>query len=169
MNRIRQTCKDLIDQRGYTYVSQGTGEDDLIYWFKCEFQGDTVTIYISKTPKFNNTIMDNYLSIMNTDFIDHAIIIYRKSITSSVKNIENFLNKRGSTKSVELFEFRTFLFNVTKHILQPKFERSDDQFKGKRIPLILQSDPVVRFMGYKKNEVIKITRKNGYVTFRRVS
>ena len=37
---------------------------------------------------------------------------------------------------------------------------------GEDIPIIMKSDPISRFYGYERGDIIKVTRKNGYVMFR---
>jgi len=68
-------------------------------------------------------------------------------------------------------------YNLTKHELVPKHEKVDineknaEDFKKSKtdkFPILLKTDPVARFYGFSKGDIIKITRKNGYVTFRRV-
>ena len=64
-------------------------------------------------------------------------------------------------------------YNVTEHRLYNKHERLDKteaetfikQF-GKEIPFILKTDMICRYFDFKKGDIIKIYRKNGYISYR---
>ena len=108
--------------------------------------------------------------------IKHGIIVYKNSVTSSAKKIiENLTDISLSTENslkIELFSEEELTINITKHVLQPTFERlSDDKSKkfkkkyGIKFAILLKTDPISKFYGYEIGDVIKITRK-GYVTWR---
>lgn len=81
---------------------------------------------------------------------------------------------------LEQFLFKELIVNILEHDLVPKHEllkgaAKQEFFKKFSIddlPHILNTDPVVRFLGLKENDVVKITRPDFvaglYTTYRRV-
>lgn len=81
---------------------------------------------------------------------------------------------------MEPFLFKELIVNILEHRLVPKHEPITGQaraeflkkFKLEDLPLILHTDPVVRFLGLKDNDIVKITRPDFvsglYITYRRV-
>jgi DNA-directed RNA polymerase I, II, and III subunit RPABC1 len=76
--------------------------------------------------------------------------------------------------------FRELVVNILEHKLVPKHEPlfgSDrkmflQKYKLDDLPLILHTDPVVRFLGLQDNDIVKITRPDfvagQYIMYRRV-
>ena len=63
--------------------------------------------------------------------------------------------------------------SITKHYLVPKHEKVPDSEKFDKkiidkLPILLKTDPISRFYGFKKGDLIKISRKNNYIFYRRV-
>ena len=81
---------------------------------------------------------------------------------------------------MEPFLFQELVVNILEHKLVPKHEvllgkeRKVflQKYKLDDLPLILQTDPVVRFLGLQNNDIVRITRPDfvagQYVTYRRV-
>ena len=66
----------------------------------------------------------------------------------------------------ELFSIDDLQYNITKHVLQPKFERLSEKeaqdFKksyGIKFPVLRKDDPISRFYNYKRGDVIRVKRK----------
>ena len=74
---------------------------------------------------------------------------------------------------IELFNVDDLQFNITKHILVPLHKKLNKEeckeFKeqyGSSIPVLLKSDPVCRFYNFQKGDIIQITRRNSFVSYR---
>mmetsp|Transcript_59081 Transcript_59081/g.136297 ORF Transcript_59081/g.136297 Transcript_59081/m.136297 type:complete len:220 (-) Transcript_59081:87-746(-) len=108
-------------------------------------------------------------------------------MTRGVMVVENPLTAFSRRAIAELTGMRidTFLdnellVNITDHILVPKHELltvsekaavlTRYSIKENQLPRIMASDPVARYLGLKKGDVVKITRKSAtagrYVTYR---
>ena len=109
---------------------------------------------------------------MNELEIFHSIIIYKDGVTSfTKKTIDQSLEMY-----FELFSVDDLQYNITKHELQPKFERLPEKeaidFKkqfGLKFGIMKSDDPIALFYDYKKGDVIRITRnssKTPYITYR---
>ena len=67
------------------------------------------------------------------------------------------------------------MFNITKHRLVPKHIILEEQKKkeiiklyGNKLPLIRNDDVVVKFIGAKIGDIIKIIRKNPHSLYYRI-
>lgn len=164
MERAYQTCIEIFTQRGYEITSQDEEQISAI-----KQNGEEIYAFLSEIPKFNTDRAQEYIGLMYELGIKHSLLVYKNSITSAAKKIEQNL----PDMKIELFSLEELQYNITKHRLQPKFEclpkKEADDFKkkyGTRFAIMLKSDPISRFYGYQPGNVIKVTRKNGYVTFR---
>ena len=52
-------------------------------------------------------------------------------------------------------------------ILDKEKEKLIKQY-GNRLPIILQKDIIIRYLNYKKGDIIKIIRDNDYITYKLV-
>ena len=163
MQRAYDTCLEMLEQRNYEILDP---EDDRITALKPD--GIQVIVFLSDSVKFNVKNIQMYINIMGELQIFHAIIIYKDSITAFTKKaIEQSLEM-----TFELFAVEDLQYNITKHVLQPKFEclpiDEGTKFKkqfGTRFATIRRDDPISRFYGYNKGDVIKITRPNNYISY----
>ena len=74
---------------------------------------------------------------------------------------------------IELFPLESLRYNITKHRLVPKHTQlsksESKKFKdayGVKIPILLRTDPIVRFYDFQKGSVIKIERPYGLISYR---
>ena len=161
--RIINTCKEMITQRCYVIESES---DDYIICVSDE--GEKIYIILISTPKFNIEKLTEYIVLMNQVNISHSIIIYGDTITPMTKKAI----QTTTELEIELFSESELLFNITKHILVPIHEKLSEYenkvFKkrfGVKFPIILTTDPISRFFNFKKNDIIRVTRKNNYVSY----
>ena len=104
-----------------------------------------------------------------------AIIVYRESMTPSAKKIS-----AESKYMFEIFCESELVVNITEHELVPKHVVLSEEekqtllaryrLKEAQLPRIMTSDPVARYFGLKRGQVVKITRNSEtagrYVTYR---
>lgn len=166
MEKSYDVCIEMLQQREYEIVET---RDNFILAKKPN--GNFMCVFVTDISKFNNVCVQEYIGEMNDMGIDHSIIVYKNNVTSAVKNIkQNFQGMR-----IELFSQEELQYNITTHRYQPVFEVLSDKdserfrkmYDGK-FPVMLKTDPIARFYGYQKGDIIKITRKNGYVMYRTV-
>jgi len=164
MNKAHQTCMEMFIQRGYKILDH---DDDKITGLKHD--NTEICAFISNISKFNVERVQEYMTLMHQLSINHIIIILKETVTQMAKKIINTTNDM----KIELFTEEELQYNITKHRLVPLHEKLSNEesiiFKrnhGTKFPIILKNDPISRFYAYEKGDIIKITRKNGYVTFR---
>lgn len=179
-NPVQKTIEEMFEQRGYTDI-----ETDEKCISGLDENGNKVVAYLEIIPKLNNERIEEIISNMTEQKINHALIVYTGTPTPAVKTA---LSKIGNLNLViELFESLDLQFNCTKHQLVPKHIRlshSDAlEFKKKygirvesidkpiiklQIPILLRTDPIARFYNYQKGDIIKVIRKNDVIGFRLV-
>ena len=154
-------CKELFTARGYTITNESVTE----LWGKTP-SGSTVVLVLSEYKKINTAVARFYFSYISANDIDHFILVHSGTITSTVRDIfKNIVLKR-----FELYQSSHLLFNVLKHDLVPTHEKVSIPLKGtEHYPVLCKNDPVARFLDFRPGDIIRITRKDGSISFRRVS
>jgi DNA-directed RNA polymerases I, II, and III subunit RPABC1 len=160
-------CMEMFEQRGYKIIER---DEEQILAFKPN--GKQICAFMANTPKFNVERIQEYISIMKQIDVSHAVIVYKDNATPVAKKVIG----ESTDILIELFQEEELQYNITKHYLVPKHElhcvkgtKECKEFKdkyGDKYPVILKTDPVSRFYGYDKGDIIKITRQNGHVMFR---
>ena len=164
MEKAQQICLEMFIQRGYSIVEQ---DEDRITAVKQD--GNQICAFMANTPKFNVERVQEYISLMNELDVRHSIVVYKETATPMAKKVVSSSNEM----IIELFTEEELQYNITKHILVPLHEKLSDEeaiiFKknyGIKFATLLKSDPISRFYGYSRGDIIKITRKGGYITYR---
>ncbi len=130
--------------------------------------GKQMSVFFNSSPKFDTKSMKDIISIMNENKIKHSLVIYTDNVTAATKSA---LSQSGEMR-IELFAEEDLQYNITKHRLQPTFEKlsqkESETFKkefGSKIGVLRCDKPISRFYDYEKGDVIRIIRDK-YVTYR---
>ena len=162
-----QTCLEMLQQRGYKI----TEKDDPTRILATKPDGKQMAVFFTDVPKFNVKNVQVYISTMNDMGIFHSIIVYKDSVTAFTRKAV----ARSVEMKLELFAEKDLLYNITKHRLQPIFEKlpvkEAETFKkefGVKFGVMRSDDPIARFYAYKRGDVIRVTRggANKFVTYR---
>ena len=105
--------------------------------------------------------------------IGHTIAIYaskRFGFIDRALQLESLHSKEN--KKVEFFHTSEILFNVRQHKHIPHHSKADispDQLPIDKLPSILLSDPVIRYIGLKEGDICKIVQRgSSETTYRKV-
>lgn len=96
------------------------------------------------------------------------------------KNYDITLNAETGIEYAQVFWIKNLCFDITEHVHVPLHKKlSDDETKlfleqnninKNKLPIIKRNDPVAKFYGVKKNDVVKITRNSinapDYINYR---
>lgn len=107
----------------------------------------------------------------------HLILVLSKKTVGTFSHMSPFQSfvEKELQKTCEIFHLNDLQYNVTKHSLVPLHEIIDSEEvkenvllllkidKLTKLPLILSSDPVARFIGARNGDLIKITRNPNHV------
>ena len=174
-SQVYQTCLELIQQRGYEIFLE---EEDRIGAVKPE--GDIFYVFLQDMAQFKISTLFEYMNMMKELDVYHIIAIYKEKATpKAVQTVELMEQTEITIKGVvfppmtiELFAEEDLKYNITKHRLQPDFEKLDDNeavdFKKQwgKYGTMKITDPIARFYNYKRGNVIRIKRKNGIIYYR---
>lgn len=167
MEKAFKICEEMIIQRNYNILDK---DDERILAQKPD--GQEMCVFLLNASKFNVESIQEYITMMKKMNINHCIIVYKDNVTPKAKEII----EDCSDLKIELFHEQELRYNLTKHYLVPKHEIAFKnktaeciEFKNKysdKFPILLKNDPVSRFYDFQKGDIIKITRKNGFITYR---
>ena len=119
---------------------------------------------------------------MTADNATASIIVLRAEITAFARSTVARLSVTNEPRRIELFKEDDLLVNITKHQLVPQHillsaeekQRVLERYKLKesQLPRMTSNDPVAKYFGMTRGDVVKIIRKSEtagrYVTYRLV-
>jgi len=168
---ITKTLKQMLELRKYTLISDETDTLDTLIGENKE--GNQILVFLSLLDKFNTEALVKYASVLNKAGINHGIAVYLDTVTAKANSDLLVLLSLKDSSKIELFCYKELMSNPLNHYLQPEFTvlspTEATLFKqkyGTNFPVIKKTDKVVRFLGFNRGDIIKITRKNGTVTYR---
>lgn len=114
---------------------------------------------------------------MNDQNCSRAVIIYRQSLTPSAAKV---MSSMAPKYFLEKFSESELIVNITEHKLVPQhIVLSEEEkkslleryrLKETQLPRILMDDPIARYYGLRRGQVVKILRASEtagrYVTYR---
>jgi DNA-directed RNA polymerase I, II, and III subunit RPABC1 len=163
---VQKTTIEMLTQRGYDTTLDD--ESGMIVAYRPHFPSDKIIVFYNCGSITISHVKD-YISILDKTGFQHAIVIYKDNVTpQSAKTIALIPDK-----TIETFQEKTLLYNITKHRLVPKhrcltlYELTTFKRKyGSKIPYLLSDDPIARFYGFHSGDIIEITRHDGIVAYR---
>ncbi|KAI5961442.1 RPB5 [Candida pseudojiufengensis] len=110
--------------------------------------------------------MRNFCIHINEKNFNTGIFIYQNSITPSA----NKLIPTVQPATIETFQENDLIVNITHHELVPKHLKLNKiekknllekyRLKESQLPRIQREDPVARYLGLKRGEIVKIIRRS---------
>jgi len=198
--RIRKTIMQLCHDRGYLVTQDEL--DQTLEQFKAQFGDkpserrpsrndlivlvahnddptDQMFIFFPEEPKVGIKTIKAYCQRMQEENITWAIIIVQTGMTPSAKQS---LVDMAPKYILEQFLEAELLVNITEHELVPEHvvltadEKTEllarYKLKDVQLPKIQGGDPVARYLGLKRGQVVKIVRPSEtagrYVSYRLV-
>lgn len=198
--RIRKTIMQLCHDRGYLVTQDEL--DQTLDEFKGQFGDkpserkparsdlivlvahnddptDQMFVFFPEEPKVGIKTIKTYCQRMQEENITRAIIVVQAGMTPSAKQS---LTDMAPKYILEQFMESELLINITEHMLVPEHvvlmpeEKAEllsrYRLKESQLPRIQQGDPVSRYFGLKRGQVVKIIRNSEtagrYVSYRLV-
>ena len=198
--RVMQTVGEMVSDRKFTV--DPTWCPDTMDDFRAKFCADNISIsrhaMILQAPKEDSpgekvlVIFDGAPSVTTQhlkEYVDRAI---GEAAAEILLVVEGRLNpaankwaeeaKAAKGVSIDVFNEDELVVNITKHELVPKHEPLSEkeaeaalaafQLTKAQLPRMMSRDPVARYFGLKRGDVVKITRKSEtagtYSTYRQV-
>jgi DNA-directed RNA polymerases I, II, and III subunit RPABC1 len=191
--RVYRTMANLLDQRGYM-IPKALREItpmDFQQRFGDAPNRDSLTILVEKADDETNQLfvffpedekvgvkpIKVYTDRMRNEGVMNAIMILRVDITPFAKQA---VQEMSDTFRIEHFKESELLIDITKHQLVPQHQVLTNaekmellkryRLKDIQLPRIQTNDPIARYYGLRRGQVVKIIRPSEtagrYVTYR---
>ena len=192
--RVYKTLNKMMEDRGYNvedsqkdltfseWLSKNNNRTTLngIYYKKESDNPDAVIrLYFEYLEGYKISANDIgvFFTNMKDAKADTGIIIISGTLTSQAKQKMTDINNE---LQIECFSISELMVNITEHSFVPKHILLTDEEKSQllkrykikesQLPKILTSDPVARYLGLRRGNVVKIIRDSEtagkYVTYR---
>lgn len=148
--------------------------------FKAELEegsAEAIYVYYSEEPSVSIKTMRKFITILEEQKIPAGIIIYKTNMSPAANKIVTAI---ASQYRIESFQESELLVNITQHTLVPRHEvltaeakrelLKKYRLKDTQLPRIQLNDPVARYYGLRRGQVVQITRSSEtagrYVSYR---
>jgi len=199
--RIRKTLAEMLNDRGYnvtkeelemtidqfkeTYGDTSRENLTMLAAKKDEKESDSqIFVFFAEEARLGVKTIKQYIDRMEKDKIKKAILVVQDKITPYAQQVLRTMASQKDENKLVLEEWKEaeLMVNITRHVLVPKHVllTKEDQhdllkrykLKQTQLPRIQVNDPVARYYGLVKGQVVKITRPSEtagrYVTYRLV-
>ena len=190
--KVWKTLRKMMEVRGYEIVNEKTDYDKWISEIKSKKSmsgtflkkdrndpNKKISLYFQyfPEPKINSDDIKVYLELMKSTKVNSGIIIISGKLSQQAKQKVLDINRE---LQVEVFTVNELVVNITEHELVPEhilLSKEDKdlllkryKIKENQLPKILVTDPVARYLGLKRGDVVKIIRVSEtagrYITYR---
>ena len=192
--RIRKTVCKMLNARGYLVAqaeldrdkdsfTEKFGEDPRRDALTLQFDlredpTQHIFVFFPDEEKVGVKTIKEYAKRMKDEQVNRAIIVVQQSLTPFAR--QSLLECQAQKFYIEQFQEAELLVNITDHVLVPEhILLSDEQkrvlldrykVKETQLPRIQMHDPVARYFGMRRGQVVRIIRPSEtagrYVTYR---
>ena len=175
---IQTLYEMLIVHRGYSSLVQNATNPFVLYVFKKNKTVSTtsptptpdILVYMCDRDKLNIDGLKEVIDTLQSHQVKKCLLVYKCMMTASAKKALDHM----FDYDMELWNLAELQYNVTYHNLYVPHERvRDSELESvipsseiARLPKISKNDPIIRFFGWKRNQVIRVHRKDGSLAYR---
>ncbi|EJD49711.1 DNA-directed RNA polymerase I [Auricularia subglabra TFB-10046 SS5] len=181
--KVSRTIHEMVRDRGYQvseeetnmsleqfraqHTTNGTVNRTTLTFFThhAKDPNDQLFVFFCEDKNVSIKTMRKFLDVLQQKGIQRGIIVFSGTMTPSARKVIT-----GMSQDYKLEEFAEadLIVNITQHILVPKHEVMTTEakkalleryrLKETQLPRIQLADPVARYYGLKRGQVVKITR-----------
>ncbi|RSH85163.1 DNA-directed RNA polymerases II 24 kDa polypeptide (RNA polymerase II subunit 5) [Saitozyma podzolica] len=183
--RVSRTVHEMVRDRGYLIADHeistsfdqfkndhgASGVADADHGVR---ENDRIYVYFCGEKSVSKAAMKAFIGSLDRNGARRGIIIYSEKMSSVAKK------EMQSEYTLEEFPESDLLVNITRHFLVPKHQIMTPEeksalikkyrLKETQLPRIMLSDPVAKYYGMKRGQVMKIERASEtagrYITYR---
>lgn len=112
-----------------------------------------IIVIVSHSSK--DALLKDYIKYILDDATIHTILICNYDIPTTLKKMELLSNF-----TVEIFSVKELQIDILEHALQPIFTKISESISPKiKLPIMLRTDPVSRYLGCVPGDIISITSR----------
>lgn len=147
------------------FGEEATRDNITIFVTKREDPTDQIFVFFPEEVKVGVKTIKQLAERMRNEGVKRAIMVVQQNMTPFAKQC---LNEMQPKYHIELFQEAELLVNITKHVLVPEHRilTSEDKkilldrykVKETQLPRIQYSDPVARYYGMSRGQVVRIVR-----------